>query len=64
MVSVKEKSWPKTVAGMGQEDERKRTTDDVSKSYGRRQNWGVWMPQDKPKGSLLIAWVASGMKVA
>jgi hypothetical protein len=49
---------------MGQEDERKRTTDDVSKSQGRRQNWGVWKSQDKPKGSLLIAWVASGMKVA
>ena len=32
VVSVKEKSWPKTVAGMGQEDERERTTDDVSKS--------------------------------
>jgi hypothetical protein len=30
----------------------------------RRQNWGGWLSQDKPKGSLFIAWVASGMKVA
>jgi hypothetical protein len=64
VVGVKEKSRHKFAAGMGREDERKRTTDEVSKSSGRRQNWGVWLPQDKPKGTLLIAWVAFGMKVA
>jgi hypothetical protein len=31
VVSVKEKSWLKTVAGEGQGDERQRTTDEVSK---------------------------------
>ena len=30
VVSVKEKSRPKIAAGMGQGDERKRTTDEVS----------------------------------
>ena len=32
VVSVKEKSWLKTVAGMDQGDEHKLTTDEVSKS--------------------------------
>jgi len=32
VVSVKEKSRHKIAAGMGREDERKRTTADVSKS--------------------------------
>jgi hypothetical protein len=31
VVSVKEKSWLKTVAGEDQGDEHKRTTDEVSK---------------------------------
>ena len=33
VVSVKEKSWQKTVAGEVQGDERKQTTDEVSKHY-------------------------------
>ena len=33
VVSVKEKSWLKTVAGRVQGDERKRTIDEVSKHY-------------------------------
>jgi hypothetical protein len=32
VVSVKEKSWLKTVAGRDQGDEHKQTTDEVSKS--------------------------------
>jgi hypothetical protein len=32
VVSVKEKSWQKTMAGEVQGDERKRTADEVSKS--------------------------------
>ena len=40
----------KTVSGEVQGDERKRTTDEVSKIYGRRQNWGLPVPQDKLVG--------------
>ncbi|MGA9178419.1 MAG: hypothetical protein WBZ05_14345 [Desulfobacterales bacterium] len=49
---------------MNQRDERKRTTDEVSKIIGRRQNWWLSVRQDKPRGKLLTAWVASGIKVA
>ena len=35
------------MSGEDQGDERKRTTDEVSKIYGRRQNWGLSVPQDK-----------------
>ena len=45
VVSVKEKSRHRIVAGMAQGAERKRTTDEVSKRNGRRQNWG---PYDVP----------------
>ena len=45
VVSVKEKSRHRIVAGMGQGAERKQTTDEVSKRNGRRQNWG---PFDAP----------------
>jgi len=41
VVSVKEKSWHRIMAGKDQGDERKRTADDVSKLLRRRQNWGV-----------------------
>jgi hypothetical protein len=30
----------------------------------RRQNWRIAVLQDKPRGNLLTAWVASGIKVA
>ena len=40
MVSIKEKSWLKTVAGEVQGDEYKRTTDEVSKQMRRRPNYG------------------------
>jgi hypothetical protein len=41
VVSVKEKSWLKTVAGEVQGDEQPRTTDEVSKQMRRRQSWGL-----------------------
>jgi hypothetical protein len=40
----------KTVSGEVQGDERKQTTGEVSKIYGRRQNWGLSVPQDKLVG--------------
>jgi hypothetical protein len=40
VVSVKEKGMAKTMSGEVQGDERKRTTDEVSKTIRRRQNWG------------------------
>ena len=41
VVSVKEKSWLKTVAGEVQGDERKRTTDEVSKHYETTSKLGA-----------------------
>ena len=38
------------MSGEDQGDERKQTTDEVSKIYGRRQNWGLSVPQDKLVG--------------
>ncbi len=34
------------------------------KESRRHQNRAVWLARDEPKGSLLTAWVVSGMKVA
>ena len=63
VVSVKEKSRHRIVAGVGQGVECKRTTDEVSKRY-RRRHGVLSMFQDKPRGNLFTAWVASGIKVA
>ena len=52
------------MSGEVQADERKRTTEEVSKSYGRHQNWGLTVLQDKPGGNLFTAWAVSGIKVA
>jgi hypothetical protein len=41
VVSVKEKSWLKTVAGEVLGDEHNRTIDEVSKQMRRRRNWGL-----------------------
>jgi hypothetical protein len=49
-VSVKEKAWQKTGSGEVQVDERKRTTDEVSKTKGRRRNWSRTLLQDKSRG--------------
>ena len=52
------------MSGKVQGGERKRTTDEVSKSIRRRQNWGLTELQNKSKRDLLTAWAASGIKVA
>jgi hypothetical protein len=41
VVSVREKSRQRILAGTNQGDERKPTSDEVSKLLRRRQNWGV-----------------------
>jgi hypothetical protein len=41
VVSVKEKSGQRILAGKNQRDERKRTADEVSKHNRWRQNWGA-----------------------
>jgi len=58
------KGTAKTVSGEDQGDERKRTTDEVSKIFGRRQNWGLSVPRISSWGSLLTARAASGIEVA
>ena len=55
VVSVKEKSRLRIVAGMNQGAERKRTIDEVSKINGRRQNWRPTQRQDKFRGNLFTA---------
>ena len=55
VVSVKEKSRHRIVAGVDQGAERKRTIDEVSKINGRRQNWWLTQRQDKFRGNLFTA---------
>jgi len=64
VVSVEGKGPAKTGSGEVQGDERKRTIDEVSKTKGRRRNWGLTLLQDKSRGNLFTAWAASGIKVA
>ena len=65
VVSVGEQGAPLSVSGVGQEDERERSTDDVSKSAlddigtGRPTQPGMSLA-----GVLLIGQVVSGMEVA
>jgi len=51
-------------SGAGQEGERKRSIDDVSKAVRRLQNRAGQLARDEPGGCLLIGQVRSGMKVA
>ena len=53
----------KTVPGMDQGDEYKRTIDEVSK-YLRCRHGVLGDPQDKPRGSLFIVWAAAGIEMA
>jgi hypothetical protein len=55
---------PLSAAGMSQEGERKRTTDDVSKDKGDVETGDALEPRDESGGSLLTAQVASGVEVA
>ena len=64
VVSVKEKARHKTGSGVDHGDERKRTTDEVSKVHGCRQNWELFLFQDKFGGNLFTARAAAGIKVA
>jgi hypothetical protein len=50
VVSIEEKSRHRTVAGEDQGDERKRTTDEVSKSIRRRRNWGALRTPGQAQG--------------
>jgi hypothetical protein len=52
------------MSGEVQGDERKRSTDEVSKGKRRHQNWRPSLLQDKLRGNLFIAWAVSGIKVA
>jgi hypothetical protein len=52
------------MSGEVQRDERKRTTDEVSKINGWHQNWRPTVLQDKLRGNLFTAWAVSGIKVA
>jgi len=65
VASVAEKSQHKTMAGENQGDERKRTTDEVSKQYNVDVKTGVrpWS-RNQHGESLLIGRAASGIKVA
>jgi hypothetical protein len=64
VVSVKEKARQKTGSGEVQGDERKQTTDEVSKTKGWSQNWGLTLLQEKSRRNLFTVWAASGIKVA
>jgi hypothetical protein len=46
VVSVKEKTRHRTMSGEVQGDERKRITDEVSKTKGWRRNWGPSLLQE------------------
>ena len=64
VVSVEGKDMAMTMSGAVQGDERKRTTDEVSKRIRRRQNWWLTGYQDKSRRNLFTAWAAFGIKVA
>ena len=54
-----------SASGVGQEDERERSIDDVSKAAKDDIETGFdEMARDEPGGSLLIGQVVSGMEVA
>ncbi len=44
------------MSAKNQRDEYKRTTDEVSKTIRRRQNWWLSLHQDKSRGNLLTAY--------
>ena len=64
VVSVAGKVAPLSAAGMSQEGERKRTTDDVSKDSGDAETGDALESRDESGGSLLTAQMASGVEVA
>jgi len=55
----------KTVSGEVQGDERKRTTDEVSKtSNGDVETGAFHYSRKESRGNLFTAWATSGIKVA
>jgi hypothetical protein len=64
VVSTGGKGLGRTRSGGWQEEDRKGTTDDVSKAYGRCQNRRESLLRDKLRRSLFTDGVASGIKVA
>jgi hypothetical protein len=64
VVSVAGKVAPLSAAGMSQEGERKRTTDDVSKDEDGVETGDALESRDESGGSLLTAQMASGVEVA
>ena len=65
MVSVKETSRQWIVAGTYQEDEQKRTIDEVSKrTYGGVKTGVHLWSRDKRRGDLFTGCVAPGIEVA
>ena len=56
MVSVKEKAWQKTMSGEGQGGERKRTTDEVSKtSTGDVETGDFHYTRKSPGGTCILS---------
>ena len=64
VVSAGGKGLERTRSGHGQEEDRKGTTEDVSKAYGRCQNHGESLPWDQLRRHLFTDGAAPGMKVA
>ena len=64
VVSVAGKVAPLSAAGISQEGERERTTDDVSKDEDDVETGDALESRDESGGSLLTAQMASGVEVA
>jgi hypothetical protein len=64
VVSTGGKGLGRTRSGDWQEEDRKGTTDDVSKAYGRCQNRRESLLREELRRSLFTDGAASGIKVA
>ena len=64
VVSAEGKGLERTRSGDWQEEDRKETTDDVSKAYGRCRNRRESLLREQPRRSLFTDGAASGIKVA
>ena len=64
VVSVTGKGAALIASGTGRQDERNRTADEVSKDKGDVETGKLSLARDEPRGNLLTAAAASGMKAA
>jgi hypothetical protein len=64
VVSAEGKGPGRTGSGDWQKEDRKGTTDDVSKAKGRCQNRRGSLLREQPRRNLFTGGVASGIKVA